>query len=148
MFITGYTDYIAEGYEVQALHYLVKPVGKEKLFSVLDRAAEKLRKNERILTLKSAEGTVLVPLYEICYIEVTANYVTIHAKEDVTVKRSLVQIEQELDERFFRIGRSHIVNLTMIRKITKTEVHLSTGAVLPLPRAQYDTLNRALIERM
>ena len=39
VFITGYTDYIAEGYDVSALHYLVKPVSREKLFTVLDRAA-------------------------------------------------------------------------------------------------------------
>jgi len=36
IFITGYSDYIAEGYEVAALHYLLKPLKKEKLFSVLD----------------------------------------------------------------------------------------------------------------
>ena len=40
IFISGYSDYIAEGYEVEALHYLLKPVNKEKLFSVLDRAVE------------------------------------------------------------------------------------------------------------
>lgn len=42
IFITGYSDYISEGYEVAALHYLMKPVREEKLCSVLDRAAEKL----------------------------------------------------------------------------------------------------------
>ena len=41
VFITGYSDYIAEGYEVAALHYLMKPVKEDKLFSVLDRAVEK-----------------------------------------------------------------------------------------------------------
>ena len=49
IFITGYSDYISEGYEVAALHYLMKPVKEEKLCLVLDRAAEKLAKNERIL---------------------------------------------------------------------------------------------------
>ena len=39
IFITGYSDYIAEGYEVEALHYLMKPVDEGKLFSVLGRAA-------------------------------------------------------------------------------------------------------------
>ena len=46
VFITGYSDYIAEGYEVAALHYLMKPVKPGKLFAVLDRALEKLRRNE------------------------------------------------------------------------------------------------------
>lgn len=55
VFITGYSDYISEGYEVAALHYLMKPVKEEKLCSVLDRAAEKLQKNETVLNLRSAE---------------------------------------------------------------------------------------------
>lgn len=52
VFITGYSDYISEGYEVAALHYLMKPVKEEKLCSVLDRAAEKLQKNETVLNFE------------------------------------------------------------------------------------------------
>ena len=51
VFVTGYSDYIAQGYDVAALHYLMKPVDREKLFAVLDRAAVKLGKNERALLL-------------------------------------------------------------------------------------------------
>ena len=47
VFITGYSEYISEGYEVAALHYLMKPVNTAKLRQVLDRAADKLRRNER-----------------------------------------------------------------------------------------------------
>ena len=39
VFITGFADFVAEGYEVAALHYLMKPVREDKLFAVLDRAA-------------------------------------------------------------------------------------------------------------
>ena len=49
VFVTGYSDYIAEGYEVEALHYLLKPLKEEKLFTVLDRAARKLSANEKVL---------------------------------------------------------------------------------------------------
>ena len=52
VFITGYSDYISEGYEVAALHYLMKPVKEEKLYSVLDRAIGKIQKNERVLNLE------------------------------------------------------------------------------------------------
>ena len=51
VFITGYSDYIAEGYEVAALHYLLKPVNGDKLRAVLDRAVDKVRRRERALTL-------------------------------------------------------------------------------------------------
>ena len=47
IFITGFPDFISEGYDVSALHYLIKPVKKGKLFEVLDRAAERLGKSEQ-----------------------------------------------------------------------------------------------------
>ena len=53
IFITGYSDYISDGYEVDALHYLMKPLQEEKLFTVLDRAVTKLIKSERILNIIS-----------------------------------------------------------------------------------------------
>ena len=78
VFITGYSDYISEGYEVAALHYLMKPVKEEKLCSVLDRAAEKLARNEKVLNLESGGEMVRVPVYQIRYADVFGNYVTIH----------------------------------------------------------------------
>ncbi|MBD5133076.1 MAG: response regulator transcription factor [Clostridiales bacterium] len=147
VFITGYTDYIAEGYEVAALHYLTKPVDEDKLFQVLTRAVGRLRRNEPVLTLELPGETVRVPLGKIRWLEVLHNYVTVHAEQDYTVKRSLGELEKMLDSRFFRVGRSHIVNLTCIRRVTRTEAELAGGERIPLPRGQYDKLNRAIIDR-
>ena len=145
IFITGYSDYISEGYEVAALHYLMKPVREGKLFSVLDRAAERLAKNERVLTLELGGETVRMPLSAIRYAEVYGNYVTVHALSDYTVKMTLGKLEEQLDERFYRVGRSAIVNLTLIARVTKTEIKLRDGAAIPLPRGAYEGVNRAII---
>lgn len=145
VFITGYSEYIAEGYEVAALHYLLKPVNEEKLFAVLDRAVEKLRRSERCLTLALSGEMVRIPLHEIRYLDVQQNYVTVHGKEDYTVKKSLGEFEKLLDEEFFRLGRGGIVNLSYISRVTKTDVYLKDGSVLPLPRGKYEALNRAII---
>ena len=51
VFITGFADYISDGYEVSALHYLMKPVKQDKLFAVLDRAVAAMRKTERVILL-------------------------------------------------------------------------------------------------
>ena len=146
VFITGYSDYISEGYEVAALHYLMKPVSREKLLTVLDRAIEKCRQQERCLILESAGELVRIPFYDIRYLDVRQNYVTVHAKDDHTVKRTLGDFEKDLDNRFCRVGRSMIVNLSFIQRVTKTEVRLSDGTVLPLPRGAYEPLNRAIIQ--
>ena len=146
VFITGYSDYIAEGYEVAALHYLMKPVNREKLLIVLDRAMEKRKQEERCLNLEAYGEMVRIPFYEIRYLDVHQNYVTVHAKEDYTVKRTLGDFEKELDNRFCRVGRAMILNLKYIQRVTKTEVRLSDGTVLPLPRGAYESLNRAIIQ--
>ena len=134
VFITGYSDYIAEGYDVAALHYLMKPVRPEKLCAVLDRAWEKHRRNERCLNLERSGEMIRLPLYEVRYLDVHQNYVTVHARQDYT-------------EQFFRVGRGMILNLKQIRRVTKKEVVLADGTVLPLPRGSYEPLNRAIIER-
>lgn len=147
VFVTGYSDYIAEGYDVAALHYLMKPVREEKLFAVLDRAADKVARNEKVLHFEVGGEMVRVPVYQIRYAEVMGNYVTIHAAEDVTVKMTLGELEKLLDERFYRAGRSIIVNITQISRVTKTAIRLGDGAVIPLPRGAYEGVNRAIIER-
>ena len=146
VFITGYSDYIAEGYEVAALHYLMKPVNREKLLSVLDRALEKRKQEERCLNLEAYGEMVRIPFYDIRYLDVHQNYVTVHAKADYTVKRTLGDFEKELDDRFCRVGRGMILNLKYIQRVTKTEVRLSDGTALPLPRGAYEPLNRAIIQ--
>ena len=145
VFITGYSEYIAEGYEVQALHYLMKPLNEEKFFIVLDRAIEKMVLNQKCLNLTHGGEMYRIPLHEIKYISVIDNYTTIHAKTELMLRKPLHEFEDMLDEKFFRIGRSYIVNLAVISRVTKTEVRLRDGTVLPLSRGTYEALNRAII---
>lgn len=145
IFITGYMDYIAEGYDVEALHYLLKPVTQERLDQVLDRARLRIQNQEHMLQLTLQDGVVRLSVHEIRYLEVMRNYTTVHGAEDYCVKRSLNDLENELDEGFYRIHRSFIVNLRFVRRITRTEVILKDGTALPLSRKHYEGLNQALI---
>ncbi|MCX4305917.1 MAG: LytTR family DNA-binding domain-containing protein [Acetatifactor sp.] len=145
VFITGFSEYIAEGYEVAALHYLLKPVSPEKLFSTLDRALERQEIDGRKIVFQTSVETVQLLLYEIRYIEVIKNYITIYAKDSYTVKRTLKEIEKELDERFLKVGRSYIVNLHFVSRVTRSEIFLRGGGSVPLPRGAYETVNRAII---
>ena len=148
VFVTGYDRYIALGYEVSALHYLVKPVKEEKFFEVLTRAVSRLTRNEPFLTLELPGEVLRVPLPEIRYLDVRQNYVTVHAREDYTLKWPLAEFEPALDRRFYRMSRSCIVNLTFVRRVTRTEAELTGGERLPLPRGQYEKLNQAIIRQI
>lgn len=145
IFVTGYMDYIAEGYDVEALNHLLKPVSQEKFFSVLDRAKERLKEKSHSILLQCGGESVRIPLYEIRYIEVQKNYLTLHARADFTVKKALRELEEELDESFFKTGRSFWVNLRFVKRITKTEVFLKDETAVPLSRGLYDKINQALI---
>lgn len=150
VFITGYSDYIAEGYEVSALHYLMKPIDEAKLFRTLDRAYERSVRDMQYLTLKLPDTIVRVPFGEIRWLEVRQNYVTVHADADYTVKQPLGEFEAQLapDPSFYRVGRSYLVNLRCIRQVTKKEILLVDGTSVPLPRGMYEPLNREIIKRL
>lgn len=147
VFVTGYMEYIDQGYDVEALHYLIKPVTGEKLGAVLDRAMARLMARGHALTLSAAGSRVRLLLHEIRYLEVMKNYVTVYAEDgrEYSVKRTLNELERELDDGFYRIHRSIIVNLRFVKKVTKSEVVLKDGTELPLSRKSYDGLNQALI---
>lgn len=145
IFITGYADYISDGYEVDALHYLMKPIQEEKFFTVLDRAVTKLIKNEKFLNIISQGEMIRLPICQINYAEVNSNYITIHSQQTITLKMTLSELEKKLDSHFFRAGRSALVNLKKISRVTKKEIYLQDGSIIPLPRGAYEKVNRAII---
>ena len=145
IFITAYSDYIAEGYEVAALHYLLKPVETEKVLKTLNRAVERVIRDCRSIALETADGTFVTPLYEVRYLEACKNYVTVHSERDYTVRRTLSDFSGDLDSRFIKAGRSFIINLLWIKRVSKTEIELKTGEIIPIPKAAFETVNRAII---
>ena len=150
VFITGYSDYIAEGYDVSALHYLMKPVSESKFEEVLDRALARRRREERTVTLKTNEATVQLPLSRVLFFESMRSYVTVHGDggRTYTVRGTMSHFETEVDSRFLRVGRSYLVNLTKLRRITRTEMTFPDGSSLPVPRGYYEILNQAIIRKL
>ena len=147
VFITGYPDFIAEGYEVEALHYLVKPVTPEKLFEVLDRAAVKIEQSERKILVPFDGGEIALPLREIRYIEARRQYSLIRAAAgEYRLKVPISELEKRLDGYFMRVQRSFIVNLREVLRINRTEVILRSGEAVPISRGMAETVGKRIIE--
>jgi len=149
VFITSHFEFAGEGYEVDALHYLVKPLKEEKLLDVLDKAAKKLSEEPASLVI-SCEGEV-VRLFEddILYVESFLHYISIHtAGREYKIKKNLSEFEKEVSEKFFRIHRSFLVNLKAVVRISRTGVLVKGTAELPLARGKYDAVNQAYIKVM
>lgn len=146
VFITGFPDFVMEGYEVSALHYLMKPVSEEKLSAVLARAVKNLAKTERVLLFQIEGESVRIPSGEIYAVEAFAHAVSLKTKQgEYKVNISISETEKLLKEGFVRCHRSYIVSLKHIRRITRTTVILDNGAEIPLSRNSYQAVNQAFI---
>jgi len=82
IFITGFVDYMSEGYDVSALHYLMKPVKEDKFFEVLDKALAGLRKTSRIIIFPKTGGDVKIKADDIIYAEVLSHTVMLYLATD------------------------------------------------------------------
>ena len=147
VFITGYPDFIGEGYEVGALHYLLKPVSGEKLNQVLDRAAENLQRKGRAIFLRSAKDVQRIPVDRIVYVEVLSHKLmiyTIHSEYET--KLSIARMEEMLGEGFVRCHRSYLAGISYMDHITRDSVVFDDGRTIPLARSAYREVNQAFID--
>lgn len=146
IFITSHFEFVGEGYEVDALHYLIKPISLEKFTQVLTKAAEKLSVEPPSVVI-SCEGET-VKLYEsdILYVESFLHYIVIHTKDnEYKIKENISVFENKVSDVFYRIHRSYLVSLKYITRISRTSVNIG-NTELPLSRGKYDNINRAFIE--
>lgn len=148
IFITAVIDYIQEGYDVDAINYLIKPIKEEKLHQCLDRAACKIPKEEKIMLINVDGQVHRVVEKDITYIEAFAHYIEINTiKEKFTTKKSISAIEEELEKNaFVKCHRSYIVGLRHINRIGSSELELDNGAKVPVSRRQYSSVNMAFIK--
>lgn len=147
IFITGFSRYIGDGYDVEALHYLMKPVDKKKLFQVLDRYAVRHKSDNRII-LPSGNESVLVASDDIVYLEAFGKktQVTLNDGKEITCTCGLSEASEKLGQGFVSCHRSYVVNIGLIRKISRIEVTMDSGKKIPLSRRAYDSVNRAFID--
>jgi DNA-binding LytR/AlgR family response regulator len=136
VFVTGYADYVFQGFEVNALDYLLKPVKTEKLNAVLSRAIGTLsRQAPEMYTLQNTYGMYRVPKKDILYFASDKRQVTlVTAKRTYTYYAKLNEVERELTEGFIRIHQRYLVNISAVQSIEGSSVIVG-GSALPISRA-------------
>ena len=150
IFVTGYERYVFDAFDVGAFQYLLKPVDEEKFAQVFTRAAAQIgtarEKSGRVLTLQSANISKSVPLDSICYIESSNHKVELHLKDGVFACYAKIgELELELQDRFFRIHKGYLVNLSYVDGYSKTEVTLTNGERLLLSKYKYRDFVKAYL---
>ena len=125
LFVTNMAQYAINGYEVEAVDYIIKPIGYYDFSMKFHRAVQKAaQKRPERLALATTEGTIQVNVSDIQYIEASAHYLVYHLPTgELRVRGSIKEHEAEMARRHFsRVQRSFLVNLAHVEAINVTEV--------------------------
>ena len=171
IFVTAYDQFAMRAFDVHAVDYLLKPVGRERFDAALVRAknriGEKMPSAEQLaaaarppqqflerLVVKDGTKVTLIPVDKLDYAEAQDDYVALAAGTQKHLKQQTIAgLEACLDpQRFVRIHRSYIVNLERVVRIEPYAKDsriaiLTGGARLPVSRAGYARLKALLDER-
>ena len=135
IFVTGMSEYVYEAFDVDALHYLIKPFSDEKLQEVLDKALRQLQSpteiKEKILLVKQGGLSTKVFLSDIIYAEVFNRKVMLHTiNGDIEYYGKLTDLSEQAGADFYRTHRAYLVNLKYVEKYNATTVWLEQGTAL------------------
>lgn len=147
IFITNMAQYAIQGYAVDALDYVLKPISYFAFSQRIQRAVGRMKKREeRYINIISKSGVNKVAVSEISWIESEGHRLIYHVKDKVyeSTLNSMKKIENELKEcNFFRCNKGYLVNLAHVKAIQDGWAILTNGQVM-ISRAKKTEFQKAL----
>ena len=160
VFTTAYSEYALEGYELDVLDYLLKPVTFERFIKAVDKVTARLQtpeaqtgkgnlaeeKSKDFVFIKDGTRHIKLMLRDILFVEGLKDYVSIHTTNQKIVTLQRMKNMEELlpADVFLRIHHSYIVNMQAVDSVQKHEVRIA-GKVLPVSDS-YRKVLKAYIE--
>lgn len=146
IFTTAYRQYAFEGFELDAIDYLLKPIPFQRFEKAVQKAQAYSRQQllpagTESLLVHSSYQCVKIPLHDIVYIESMEDYIRIHRTGQAPVLTLMTlkkMLEKLPSERFRRIHRSYIVAVDKVRTVVNRKVKLSSAAELPVSDSYID----------
>jgi len=147
VFITSFSQYVLKGYDVNALHYLIKPLSPAKLLPVLDKALMIWRsRQDAFLLVPDNSGLIKLPFNDIFYISILSHTSSIYTNDKTfEIRKTMKELTEMLPSFFVRIHRSHIVNLFKVDCIYKDSLLISNDTKLPVSRNYSKEANDAFL---
>lgn len=140
VFVTGYSDYVFDGYRVGALDYLMKPVSEARLRQLIERVRTKIASEKsRTFTLKNMDGTWRFRLCDILFFYSDRRKVMlVTAKGEYSFYARLDEIEHQLSPYFVRIHQRYLINPSHVDYLGSESVTIN-GQELPCSRRYRET---------
>ncbi len=145
IFTTAYSEYALEGFKVDAVDYLLKPIGYSDFLKAVTKARERLGITEAVesrlestddfLFIKTDYKIVRLNLHDITYIESMREYVRVHLvhQKPVMTLQSMKKMEAALPgHQFMRVHRSYIVNLNRITTVERLRIIFDDKTIIPV----------------
>lgn len=117
IFITAYQEYVFQAFDVEAIHYILKPINPIKFFAAIDKAMERIiHRCDNALIISTGNVSIKILTRNIRFCEVFNHEVVIHTiTQTYSYSGTLNSLEAELDDSFFfRCHRSYIVNMNYV----------------------------------
>ncbi len=152
---TAFTNYALESYDLDVVDYLLKPFSFQRFvkavskLSLTDQEVKESNDSQapasKSLFLKSGHEYIKIDIDQISHINSDADYTDIYYADKKLISSEPLKYWEETlkDHEFIRVHKSHIVNLRMVEKISRNEIHLLTKARVPIGR----TYKKILDER-
>jgi two-component system, LytTR family, response regulator len=155
IFTTAYSEYALDGYELDVVDYLLKPISFERFLKAINKAQSRLSQSKASTSLPEdfifvKDGTKLVKIMvnDILYVEGLKDYVTIHTptQKVISLQRLKTMEEQLPGNMFVRIHNSFIVSLRAVTMVHKNEVQIGQ-VFLPVGETFRKSLKEAIEKR-
>ncbi|AEE18375.1 LytTR family two component transcriptional regulator [Dokdonia sp. Hel_I_63] len=145
IFTTAYREYAVEGFDLQAVDYLLKPISLERLMKALQKFYKEVSpkvestNQETFSFFRSDRKMIKVDFNNILYIESIGDYLKIHTTNDVIVTREtlLATLEKLPATLFLRTHRSYVVAISNIESFTNEHININNKAI-PISRSYRD----------
>ncbi len=145
IFITNMPQFAMSGYRVNALDYMLKPVGYFAFSQRLAKALNRMdQRREKHIIIPQKGGLQKVNAARIRYVEVFDHDLIFHTTQgDITAKGAMREVEEQLGEGFFRCNKCYLLNLDHVDSIQGNDVTVG-GDVIQVSRARRKALMDAL----
>lgn len=147
IFISSTADFALDGYRVNALRYLQKPVNVERLREGLLKAYSETRKKGQLI-ITVADKVYRVAYSDILYLESRARDVCLYLKEGSLIARMKFSEAQKLlpDQMFVKCHRSYIVNIKYVVKVERYQATMGNQLQVPISQAQFNDTKKQFLQ--
>lgn len=153
IFVTGHKDYVFDAFDVDAFHFLLKPIVKEKFTMVFQKAIGQIKlsyqNKDKTIHIQSTTINKVFSIDEIYFAESQNHKVILHTKAGILEYYGKISdLEIQLQGHFFRIHKGYLLNMSYIDRYSKTEVVLTNKEVLPLSKYKFADFVKAYLRFM